>query len=238
MIVGNSIATGQLAARQHAAKILRRAHGGRACLHVDVGCVGAIENGCAGFDHLGQHDAAQCLGILLGERACECHRGHGACKCEGCDADGLARARHLDHAFQHGALDAQGRARVDDRIHAGHVAQAIACHAFQDAHHVERIADALSPQAIGMEDFVGQHGELAQAIEMPHCRADVQRLDRIAAEEVNGVQRMSELQEFRKSSKVPLWRSRPSPEQFGALETQPNTAFSPPIARSRPGPRP
>jgi len=68
-------------------------------------------------------------------------------------------ARHRDDAFQHGRVDAQGRARVHHRQQARLAQHLLAADAPGDARHLDAVENALAAEGISEEHFVTQPDE-------------------------------------------------------------------------------
>ena len=83
--------------------------------HVHVRGERAVDHRRAGPDDLGQRDAEQRLGVLLGDRPRERDRRHRAGERERRGDDRLAGLGHLDEPVAHRAVEAERRVRVDDR---------------------------------------------------------------------------------------------------------------------------
>src|SRR5208283_971131 len=72
---------------------------------------------------------------------------------------------------------------------------------------------SLSAETVSVNRLVRQSQHVEQRVEMAHRRMHVDRLDRIAAPEVDGVKRVSE------SKKIAVVGDRPSPSSAGAIES-------------------
>ena len=71
-----------------------------------------------------------------------------------------------------------------------------------DPHHLHRILHALLPERVGVHDFVGQRQLVVDGVEMADGGVDVDRLDRIAAGEMDAVEILRELHEVAKALAV------------------------------------
>ena len=110
-----AIAARQLARRERRLDVLWRAERRRAGAHVDVRGEPAVDHRRPGSDELGERDHEQRLGVLLGERAGEGHRGHRAGQRERGRHHRLTVEGHLDEAVGHRSVEPERRVRVDDR---------------------------------------------------------------------------------------------------------------------------
>jgi hypothetical protein len=99
--VGNAVLAAQLPACQHGLHVLGRAKGRRASFHVHVGCKAAVHHRGTWAHHLGEGNAGQCLGVLLGQRAGDGDRRHSAGQRERRQDNDLVACRHLNNALQH-----------------------------------------------------------------------------------------------------------------------------------------
>ena len=109
------VVPGQLAGAQQADGRLRGAERRRAGLHVDVGQERAEDHRAARPDQLGQRDAGQRLGQLLGQRGRDRHRGHRAHQQERGQHHRLGGPVVLELRVQHPVVPAQRRVAVDQR---------------------------------------------------------------------------------------------------------------------------
>ena len=91
----------------------------------------------------------------------------------------------------------------------------------RDLDHLDRVEIALPAEAISVDRLVRKRQHVEQGVEMAHRRVHVDRLDRIAAPEVDRVEGLSEADEIA----VVGDRSGPGPparsEALGALPTEP-----------------
>ena len=210
--IGQAEPARELAADDGGLHILGRAEGGSARPHVDVGGEAAVDEGRARADGLSQRQSRQRLGVLLGERAGERHRGHRAGEGERRHHDDLIAPRHLHDPFEHRRVEAERRGRIDDGEQRRLALERRIVEAAGDLDHLDRVEIALPPEAVAVDRLVrkGQHVE--EGVEMAHGRMDVDRLDRIAAPEVDRVERLPEADE------VAVVGDRPGPPAAGAIE--------------------
>src|SRR3546814_8779895 len=61
-----------------------------------------------------------------------------------------------------------------------------------DPHHLDAVLDALAPQRVGVQRLVGHGQDVAQRLQVADRGVDVDRLDRVAAEHVDGVELVAE----------------------------------------------
>ena len=96
-------------------------------------------------------------------------------------------------------------------------------------HHLDRVEIALAPEAIGVDRLVGQRQHVEQRVEMANGGVNVDRLDRIAAPEMDRIEALAETDEVLKVALV----ARPPParavERVGRARHRPERDVPPPI---------
>ncbi len=185
----------QLSADDRRFHIFRRAEGRRARLHVHVRRESAIDEWRAWPRCLGHDEARERLGMLLRERAGERHRRHCASERERRHHHHLVAARHLDDSFHHRRVEPQWRRGVDDREQRGLALQRLIVEPTRNFDHLDGVQVALAPEAVGVDRLVGQRQHVEQRVEMADRGGNVDRLDRIAADEMNRIETLPEANE-------------------------------------------
>ena len=194
--VGESVAPGELAADHGGAHVLGRAERRRPGLHVDVGREAAVHHRRARPHDLGQHHAGERFGVLLRERAGQRDRRHRTGERERRHHDDLVAGGELHDPVQHRGVEAQRRAGVDHREDRRLALERLVVDASGDPGHLEAVTVALPAEAVGVERLVRQRERVVGRVEVAHGRVDVDRLDRIAGEEVDGVEHLGQPQQI------------------------------------------
>ena len=144
--------------------------------------------------------------------------------------------RHLDDAGRHRRVEAQRRARVDDGHQRRLALELRPVDAARDPAHLDPVADPAPAQRVGVGGLVGQRVDVAQRLEVADVGRDVDRLDRVAAGQVQDVEGTGRASGSRGSRPgCPGRRPRSRSEQLGGLATGENIIHSPPTSRSRAG---
>ena len=84
----------------------------------------------------------------------------------------------------------------------GLLSNSVAAEAAGDAGHLDHVLDPLGAEAVGVHDLVGQRQLLEEAVEVADRGVDVDRLDRIAAGDVDAVEVLGELDEVAERGEV------------------------------------
>ena len=194
--VRQPVAPRQLPGDQLRLAVLRRAEGGRAGAHVDVGGEGAVDGGRAGPHRLHQRDAGQRLGVLLRQRRRQRHRRHRPHQRERRHHHALAPARHGDQAIRHRPVESARRVDRDDGERAGIVGELLARQAAGDRDHVDAVERPSRADRRVVVDAVGA-GQVGQvAIQVAGFRRQVDRRGRLVADHVHDVQRLRQPQQL------------------------------------------
>ena len=186
--VGHPDPPGELTTHQRSLHELGSPERRRARLHVDVRCEAAVDDGSSRVHQLGERDAGQGLGVLLDERTGDGDRCHRPGQGEGRDDDRLVAGRVLQDAFEHRLVVAQRRARIDDGVHRRLPIQGCVVDLAGDAHHLQAVDVALSPEAVDVRDLVAEREQRAGGVQVPDRGVDVGRLDGVSAEDVHRVE--------------------------------------------------
>ena len=102
---------------------------------------------------------------------------------------------HLDDAGGHRRVEPQRRAGVDDGHQRRLALELRPVDAARDPAHLDAVADAAPAQRVGVGRLVGQRVDVAQRLEVADVGRDVDRLDRVAAGQVQDVEVLAELEE-------------------------------------------
>ena len=143
----------------------RRAEGRRAGLHGDGADEGSHGAGRAGPEELHQRQPGHGLGELLGQRACQPHRPHGARQDIGRDQHGLVGPGIDLGGRHHGDVEDQGRVGVQPGIEAVMGLEEIL--AEDDLGHLDGVvrrrqrADGASDRLVGIMELAVEAGEMA-----------------------------------------------------------------------------
>src|SRR5271163_3522008 len=108
----------------------------------------------------------------------------------------LIAARHLNDALQHRRIKPQRGGRIDDREQRGLPLQRFDVDPAGEARHFDAVANALAPEAVGVNRLVRQRQHLEQGVEMSNRGVNVDRFDGIAAPDMNGIESLPEPQEI------------------------------------------
>ena len=133
--------------------------------------------------------------MLLDERAGERDGRHRAGERERRQHDHLVAPRHLDDALQHRRVESERRRRVDDREQRRLALQRLIVDAARNLHHLDGVQIALPPEAVGVDRLVGQREQVEQRLEMTNGGVNVDRLDRVAAPEMDRIETLPEADE-------------------------------------------
>ena len=93
--------------------------------------------------------------------------------------------------MEHRRVEPERRARVDDREQRRLAVERLLVDAARDARHLDRVGDALATQRIRVDRLVGEGQQVPQRVQMPDRGVDVDRLDRVAGEEVDRVEHLA-----------------------------------------------
>ena len=189
------VKAGKLTRHLGGAHVFGRAECRRPRFHIDVRGECADGAGRAGADHLRQHHRAQRLGQALSHRAGHRHRRHGTGQRERRHHQPLPPPRQPHPAVQHRIVVLERRGRVDVGEHVRAGLERFVRQPGTDAHHLHHVLDPLGAQRIGMGDLVGQRQLVIKHVQVPHRGVDVLRFNRIAADEMDAVEILAELQQ-------------------------------------------
>ena len=109
--------------------------------------------------------------------------------------DDLVVRRELDDPLEHRRVEAQRRARVDDGEHRRLAVDRRLVDAAGDAHHLEHVDVALTAEAVAVDRLVHQGQGVVARLQVADAVMEVDRLDRIARQEVDGVERLGQPQQ-------------------------------------------
>ena len=141
--------------------------------------------GAPGSDGLGQDHPGQRLGVLLDEGAGEGDRRHRPGERERGDAHDLVVGRELHDPLEHRRIEPERRARVDDREDRRLAVERRGVHAAGDADHLEHVDVALAAEAVAVDRLVHQGQGVEGRVEVADAVVEVDRLDRVARQEVD-----------------------------------------------------
>ena len=165
--------------------------------------------------------------MLLSEGAGKRDRGHGAGQRERREHDHLIAPRHLDDPLQHRRVEPERRGRVDDREQRRLALKRLVVDAAGDLHHLDRVQIALAPEAIGVDRLVGQGQHVEQRVEMADGGVNVDRLDRIAAPEMDRIEALAEADEVLEVAFVSLPPPARAVERIGRARHRSERDVSP-----------
>ena len=151
---------------------------------------GAPGSHCLGQDHPGER-----LGVLLDESAGQGHRCHRAGQGERRDAHDLVVRRELHDPLEHRRIEPKRRARVDDGEDRRLAIDRRRVDATGDADHLQDIDVALAAEAVAVDRLVHQGQRVVAGPQVADAVVEVDRLDRVAGQEVDGVERLPEPQQ-------------------------------------------
>ena len=164
-------------------------------LHVHVRGEPAVDDRRPRPDDLGQDHPGERLGVLLRERARERHRRHRTRERERGDADDLVVGRELHDPLEHRGVEAQRGARVDDREDRRFGVERRGVDAPGDPDHLQAVDVALATQAVAVDRLVHQGQRVERRVQVPDAVMEVDRLDRIARQEMDRGQGLGETQQ-------------------------------------------
>ena len=152
--------------------------------------------GAPGPHDLGQDHARQRLGVLLGQRAGEGHRGHRARQRERRDAHDLVALGEGHDPLEHRRVEPQRGARVDDREDRRLVVERRVRRTPRAMRTISRHVDVPLPaRGCSVDRLVHQRQRVVGGVEVADAVVDVDRLDRVARQEVDRVERLAEAQQ-------------------------------------------
>ena len=109
--------------------------------------------------------------------------------------DDLVVGRELHDPLEHRRVEAQRRARVDDREDRRLAVDRRLVDAAGDADHLEDVDVALAAEAVAVDRLVHQGQRVVARPQVADAVVEVDRLDRIARQEVDGVERLGQAQQ-------------------------------------------
>ena len=109
--------------------------------------------------------------------------------------DGLVVGRELHDPLEHRGVEPERRARVDDREDRRLAIELLGVDAARDADHLEGVDVALPSQAVGVDRLVHQGQRVERGVEVADAVVEVDRLDRVAGEEVDRVERLAQAEQ-------------------------------------------
>ena len=189
------VAAGQLAADHGGANVLGRAECRSTRLHVDVRGEAPVHHGRSRTNDLTEGDAGEGFSVLLGEGPGERDRCHCPGERERGHHNGLISRGHLDDPMQHRSVEPQRRVGVDDREDRRLAVDGGVVDASGDAHHLDAVPVLLAAQAVAVDVLVGQRQHVEGGMDVAYRGMDVDRFDRVAGDEVDRVEHLSQLQE-------------------------------------------
>ena len=210
-----------------------RAERGRAGLHVDVRGEAAVDDRRARVDRLGQDHPGERLGVLLGQRAGERDRRHRPGQRERRDAHDLVVGANSMIPWSIGASSRSGELELTTVKTDGSRSMVRGVHAARDADHLEHVDVALATEAVAVDRLVHQGQRVERRVQVADAVVEVDRLDRVAGQEMDGVERLAEPQQVLVVGAV---ADPPAAVEVrrrsGGLPTVPNATQSPPSWRS------
>ena len=102
------------------------------------------------------------------------------------------RAEILEDPVEHRRVEPERRRRVDDGEDRRLAVEGRLVDAAGDPGHLERVEVPLPAEAVGVERLVGEGHHVVDRVEVADRRVDVDRLDRVAGEEVDRVEHLEE----------------------------------------------
>ena len=97
--------------------------------------------------------------------------------------------------LQHRGVEAQRRRRVDDGEQRRLALERCVVDLAGDAGHLQHVAVALGAEAVAVRHLVGEGEHVEGGLEVAHGPVQVDRLDRVAADEVDDVERLAQLEQ-------------------------------------------
>ena len=94
--------------------------------------------------------------------------------------------------MEHRRVEAQRRRRVDDGEQRRLAVEGRVVEAAGEASHLDRVGDPLPAQRVGVDRLVGECQQVPQRVEVADRGVDVDRLDRVAGEEMDRVEHLAE----------------------------------------------
>ena len=111
------------------------------------------------------------------------------------DADDLVVGRELHDPLEHRRVEPERRARVDDREHRRLAVDRRLVHAAGDPDHLEDVEVALTTEAVAVDRLVHEGQRVVARPQVADAVVEVDRLDGVARQEVDGVERLGQAQQ-------------------------------------------
>ncbi len=145
--------------------------------------------------HLREHHPGQRFRVLLGQGARQRDRRHRPGQGERGDAHDLVALGEGHDPLEHRRIEPERRAGVHDREHRRLVVEGGVVDPPRDPDHLEHVDVALAAEAVAVDRLVHERQRVVRRVEVPDAVMEVHRLHRVARQEVDGVERLSQPQQ-------------------------------------------